>query len=570
MKKKFSVLSIFLFLSSVLFLISCKEPEVIPLSQKFSVGDILFSDGTYIKSTDVIYGIPDEQVSKAIAVIAFITDDGRTLGVGLNKGKDLSWATKGSLGYKTNFEKIRAEDSGSVNKGFSFSGDKNGSDNWDYICSIDFEGTNDAEANYPAFNFAQTYGKIAGLEETDFEDGWYVPSVYELYGMYKNFDVIQKSLLTVKGFSFIEGLNQSSYWSSSQSIAFDNKAFQVSFDNGYVDDFYYKYDSINVAVLKQFYINKFSKYTYKNPKITSITIPPAVTGYTGELKITIRGENLKGYTITCDYSEVLNMEYFGDNEVVVTIMCKGVAGEYDVKIKCGSATKVGVLKIGSFQCYEVGDIVLLDGSKVSVDYIDSYLIDENNKPIGVVISSLYGGVTGKIMGIQKTRAIWAPEKTVAYKSSFEGIIATYEGDKHRGFSIGGDLIGSDNWDYICSVDPDGSKNPETNYPIFNFALNYGTTAGLTGTNFYNNWYVPSTSELYDIVDKIDVVQKSLTAAGGYDLRKDELESAFWSSNSTGFSPYYAVVVRYTDKLVYHDVKYKDAYYANNVMVLRDF
>ena len=102
------------------------------------------------------------------------------------------------------------------------------------------------------------------------------------------------------------------------------------------------------------------------------------------------------------------------------------------------------------------------------------------------------------------------------------------------------------------------------------ALNYGITAGLTGTNFYNDWYVPSAAELYDIIDKIDIVQKSLTAAGGYDLRKDELESAFWSSNSTGFSPYYAVVVRYTDKLVYHDVKFKNAYYANNVMVLRNF
>ena len=174
------------------------------------------------------------------------------------------------------------------------------------------------------------------------------------------------------------------------------------------------------------------------------------------------------------------------------------------------------------------------------------------------------------MGLQKGRAVWAYDRTEAMNNAFEKISVTFAGDKIQGYTFGGDLIGADNWDYICSVDPDGSKNPETNYPIFNFALNYGTTAGLTGTNFYNNWYVPSTSELYDIVDKIDVVQKSLTAAGGYDLRKDELESAFWSSNSTGFSPYYAVVVRYTDKLVYHDVKYKDAYYANNVMVLRDF
>ena len=246
MKNKIYIVTIFLFMCGIFVLVGCKDPEPISVTTryKFSVGDILFSDGTYIKSTDVCHGIPEEQISKAITVISVITSDGRTLGVGLNKGKNLSWATKGSFGYKTNFEKIRAEDSGSVNKGFTFSGDKNGSDNWDYICSIDSEETDDAESNYPIFNFAQIYGTTAGLEETDFEDGWYVPTVYDLYEMYKNSEVIQNSLKLVKGFSFIEGLNQSSYWSSSQSIAFDNKAFQVSFDNGYVDDFYYEHGRI--------------------------------------------------------------------------------------------------------------------------------------------------------------------------------------------------------------------------------------------------------------------------------------------------------------------------------------
>ena len=311
---------------------SCKEPEVIPLSQKFSVGDILFSDGTYIKAKDVCYGIPEEQVSKAIAVISAITSDGRTLGVGLNKGKDLSWATKGSFGYKTNFEKIRAEDSGSIKKGFTFSGDKKGSDNWEYICSLDSMGVDDAEINYPVFHFAQTYGITAGLEETDFEDGWYVPTVYELYEMYKNSEVIQNSLNLVKGLSIIEGYNKSSYWTSSQSSVFENNAFQVNFENGYVDDFYYKDEAVNVVVFKQFFASNFTQFNYKQPSIKSIKIPPAITGYTGELKISICGENLKGYDITCDYSDVLNVEYLSDTEVLITIMCKGIAGEYNVKI----------------------------------------------------------------------------------------------------------------------------------------------------------------------------------------------------------------------------------------------
>ena len=568
MKKKFSVLTIFLVLSSILFLFSCKEPEVIPLSQKFSVGDILFSDGTYIKAKDVCYGIPEEQVSKAIAVISAITSDGRTLGVGLNKGKDLSWATKGSFGYKTNFEKIRAEDSGSIKKGFTFSGDKKGSDNWEYICSLDSMGVDDAEINYPVFHFAQTYGITAGLEETDFEDGWYVPTVYELYEMYKNSEVIQNSLNLVKGLSIIEGYNKSSYWTSSQSSVFENNAFQVNFENGYVDDFYYKDEAVNVVVFKQFFASNFTQFNYKQPSIKSIKIPPAITGYTGELKISICGENLKGYDITCDYSDVLNVEYLSDTEVLITIMCKGIAGEYNVKIGCGPANKVGVLKIGSFQSYEVGDIILTDGSKISVDDIGSYSINANNKPIGVCVSSLYGGTTGKIMGLQKGRAMWSPWSEIGgMKKAFEKIMTSYEGNYKDGYTFGGDLIGSDNWEYICSEDPIGTQNPEIYYPAFNYALNYGTTASLVGTDFENGWYIPNIAELYGLYGKIDFIQKSLTAAAGFEIRPSIDECYYWSSSSAYDTLYYAYGIRFDRGQIFDDYKENS---NNAVMVFRDF
>ena len=569
MKNKIYIVTIFLFMCGIFVLVGCKEPDPIHAisSYKFSVGDILFSDGTYIKATDVCYGIPEEQVSKAIAVISAITSDGRTLGVGLYKGKDLSWATKESLGYKTNFEKIRAEDSGSIKKGFTFSGDKNGSDNWNYICSIDSEGTDDAEINYPAFNFAQTYGKTARLEETDFEDGWYVPTVYELYEMYKNSEVIQNSLKLVKGLSIIEGYNQSSYWTSSQSSAFENNAFQINFENGYVDDFYYKDEAVNVVVFKQFFASNFTQFNYKQPSIKSIKIPPAVEGFTGELKISIRGENLKGYAITCDYSEVLNVEYLSDEEVLITIMCKGIAGEYDVKVSCGLASKVGVLKIGQVKTYNVGDIILADGSKISVDDIGSYSINANNKPIGVCVSSLYGGTTGKIMGLQKGRAVWAYDRTEAMNNAFEKISVTFAGDKIQGYTFGGDLIGADNWDYICSVDPEGTKSPETNYPVFNFALTYGKTANLMGTDYESGWYIPSIVELRELYTKIDIIQKSLTAAGGCELAPLRTGCYFLSSSTIENKNFYIFNIG-----LYEGDVWDEAWKGNesNVLVLRDF
>ena len=569
MKKYFKLITI-VFATIILLISLCgccieqKESEV-----NFSVGDILFTDGTYIRAKDVKYGIPNNQIPKAMTVITATAKDGKALGVGIKKGENLKWAPKETTGYNTNFEKNQIIDKGSTNSGFTFSGDSDGSDNWKYICNIDSEGTQNAETNYPAFNFANNYGSQSGLTETDYESGWYLPSAAELYDVYKNREKVQKSLDAVKGFSIVKGFNQSYYWSSSQSIYFDNKAFQVNFSNGYVDDDYYKYHDVNVLVIRNFHIRDFDKFDYASPTITNINIPPATIGFTGEIPVTIIGKNLKGYEITCDYSEIVNIHYAGDEKVVVTIMCDGTPGEHKVNIKCGTVKKTGILKILSKKnCYEVADIILADGSKVSVNNLESYKIDENNKPIGVVVAALYGGTAGKIMGIKKSSALcWAPDKTAGMNNDFEEIITICSGDNKQGYFFDGDLDGSDNWDYICSLDPKDTQTPVANYPVFNYALNYGTTADLTGTDYESGWYVPSIAELHDLYTKIDIIQTSLTAAGGFVIAPSYDESYFWSSSVTSFSKYYAYQIKAYDGLIVEDYKASD---NDNVLVFRDF
>ena len=568
MKRYFNWFSTLLFSVSLFLCISCKV-DVSSNSDvfNFSVGDILFSDGTYIRAKDVVHGIPSEQVSKAIAVIAVVTEDGRTLGVGLNKGKNLMWAPKDSFGFNTNFGEITAKDYGSVYKGFTFSGDKDGSDNWEYVCGVDSVGSADAAVNYPVFDFANNYGVTAGLEGTEYESGWYVPSISELYGVYKNSEVVQKSLKAVKGLSLIEGYNQSFYWSSSQSEYFSTNGFQVNFENGYVDDFFSKYEDVNVVALKQFYFGKFTKYKYGIPSITSVKFPPAIAGYTGELKFTIYGENLKGYDVSCDYSDVLKLEYFGDDKVVVTIMCKGVIGEYKVNVSCGIAKNSGVLRVGTFQTYKIGDIILSDGSKVDVDDVDSYRIDGNNRPVGVVVSTLYGGTSGSIMGIHKTRAKWSIDNTTGMNSMFEELAVTYIGEKTLGYTFEGDLIGADNWDYICSVDSEAIAKAETDYPIFYFAMTYGSTAGLVGTDYENGWYIPSIVELYEIYKNIGIIQKSLTAAEGFVLASSRTECYFLSSSTILSTPYYIFNIGFFEGDVW-DEAWKGN--ESNVLVIKDF
>ena len=89
-----------------------------------------------MKVEDVKLGVTDSQKEKAMAVIAFISEDGRAVGVGLNKKTSANWTKSGSFGETYKFEGLIVKDikNGDV---INFEGDLDGSDNWDYICKLE-------------------------------------------------------------------------------------------------------------------------------------------------------------------------------------------------------------------------------------------------------------------------------------------------------------------------------------------------------------------------------------------------------------------------------------------------
>ena len=203
---------------------------------------------------------------------------------------------------------------------------------------------------------------------------------------------------------------------------------------------------------------------------------------------------------------------------------------------------------------------------MSVAEVSTYTIDESNKPIGVIASALYGGGVGKAIGLQKSasRLIWAPEDTTGYNTKFTEIQASYSGSLSSGYTIKGDIDGSDNWEYICSIAPEGTQDAATNYPIFNFANTYGTTAGLTGTDYETGWYVPSVAEVYEVYKNKEVIQTSLTKAGGFTIGISYCY--YWSSSQSASFNFYAYMVYFSDGSV-------GSYYKNyngNVFVLQAF
>ncbi len=203
----------------------------------YSVGDVLLNDGTIIPYDADNLSFTDEQKQKAVGIVYGLDENGGPRGYlglynsagGTNSGY-YQWAIEGTIGRYTNFTGIICDASentvGSAATA-TFTGDTDGSDNWEYICLIDPEGAADAETNYPMFNYANTYGSTFNLTG-DYETGWYIPSLAELCYIYRNCSILNSILESLNGIPLINDF----YYSSSQSSVHQCAVGSVHFNNG--------------------------------------------------------------------------------------------------------------------------------------------------------------------------------------------------------------------------------------------------------------------------------------------------------------------------------------------------
>ena len=226
-----------------------RDSVEIIVNRKVVVGDIILQDLTIVSSE----GYTKDESNPPVAVVAGFNKDGQVLGLGLKNCAEIAWAKKDTTGYTTSFTEIITEYSKNTSSGYEFNGDSDGSNNWDYICSIDTEGTDTAKEiaeNYPAFNFALNYGTTTcGFDANDeLASGWYIPSIVEMYEIYKNKDTVQASLTKVGGFS----LSSNWYWSSSQYSKTDSCVDVMLFSNGAVDWNTKSYSTYSLLVVRAF------------------------------------------------------------------------------------------------------------------------------------------------------------------------------------------------------------------------------------------------------------------------------------------------------------------------------
>ena len=286
----------------------------------------------------------------------------------------------------------------------------------------------------------------------------------------------------------------------------------------------------SISVKVKITANTTVKVTFKpKPSFTSFDIPKAGISKAGTTLIAmIRGTNFKvpgigpsNFIVNCADNPSITtgttVTILSDSELTVSLTIPGEAGNYIVTITSGDQSLNGIFSVKDYSAYTVGKIVLKDGSLVAKD--DYTSVDERNPPVAIIAGvNGYGAALGIALHISPSNLKWAKDGSTGDNTKFEGIICNPSDHQGSGAAytatFTGDIDGSDNWDYICSIDPEGTANAAENYPAFHWVNRYNTTyaAQLGGTNIA--WYMPSLAELCGVYRNRAAITESLAKIHG--------------------------------------------------------
>ena len=326
---------------------------------------------------------------------------------------------------------------------------------------------------------------------------------------------------------------------------------------------------------------------YDEPKFSNFEFPLVSTSKSGNtVTAKISGKNFDtpnidfgNFIATClNNSKIISCTCFtkkSDSIIYASFIIPDTEGEYDVTVSYGTNSISSKLITKDFSDYKIGDVLLNDGSIIRYDENNLIFTDEQKqKAIGVMYAFNDYGIPYGWLGIynsygqaklKERRYVWAPSDTIGNTTSFEEIKCIRNGsstDSAKIVTFSGDTNGSDNWEYICSIDPDGTNNSEINYPAFNYVNNYAKNFDII-EKFKKDWYMPTITELCFIYKNKEVVDSVLSSIGGTQVSK----GIYWSSSQ--YEGYYgkaAWVIAFSDGRVLANDKYMD----HNICCVRPF
>ncbi|WP_294428232.1 leucine-rich repeat protein [uncultured Treponema sp.] len=281
---------------------------------------------------------------------------------------------------------------------------------------------------------------------------------------------------------------------------------------------------------------------------TSITLPESLTAIATQTFNSC--SSLTTVTIPVSVKEIGNWAF--ESTALTTVNYKGTEEQKDAMTIASSAfngrdnvTWVYNYKIGSKTAPDaVGDIVFNDGSAIA--YTDGLTLTADQKAAAVAVI-FYVGTSSDALGARKLgigihnsfeekdgtntgRYRWTTS-TTGINTTFTNILVTrssgttapvepyisYIYNSGQNEYVSGDLNGSDNWEEICKVDTSAELS---DYPVFNWANNYGAKFNLTGS-YASGWYLPSAAEMVALWTNLysgnKMINTILPAIGGTEL-----------------------------------------------------
>ena len=181
-----------------------ESEETNDVFEDIHTGDLIFSDGLV---EGIVFGKNEE---------------GIPLYVSIDNVQNLQWAVENSAGAVTKINAIAAKIANSTDfANIEFTGDTNGSDNFDEIIALSINDNSFSIENYPIFAFASNTG-----------DNWYIPTAKEIYDLYSEKDLINKKLAELQKAPLFE---DGHWWTSSQGAKKDT-AFYLNLDSNRFSD----------------------------------------------------------------------------------------------------------------------------------------------------------------------------------------------------------------------------------------------------------------------------------------------------------------------------------------------
>lgn len=258
--------------------------------------------------------------------------------------------------------------------------------------------------------------------------------------------------------------------------------------------------------------------------------------------------------------EIEQKAYFtkiDDSNLLVTFRIPDMPGDYTVCVNYGENNIItGNLIVKDSKKYSTGDILLASGKVIPISNAFNYFVSDEKKAeaIGIIVVDEYGKpfVIGKYNTYMDMEQIcWskryeyideygrtAEADAVCCNTNLVDLLChVVEVNNEDGkYLIAGDLYSYDNWDYMCQIDPERTVDPENNYPVFYYALNYGRKFNMAG-EYTTGWNIPTAFELYSILCNLEKVNKYLELINGTILVSRCREIV--NGSVLSFSSYYA-------------------------------